>query len=361
MGSVCFTSIVSSLSICDTQTIMIVISLVFLACLLMNSSPSVKADNGDSTVSPGAFNACPDDWLDVDRLGCYKFLPHKHNLSWVEAEAECDRIGGYLAEPDTFRKGNILHNIALLEMDGTDLNTWYLGLTDMGYEGHWEWIHSRQLLTDSTWAKHRPISKPGNMADCVVMVINKEKRSYSWMDVSCTNANPLHAHPICQRDVDDELTTVHTTPPITYTTPTTSHTTPMTTTESTLIPTSTTPPNNCPSGYTVFNSHCYKLYSDFKKNYDTSEAKCVADGGHLASVHSEEENEFLVELAGKEELFWMGGKVNSNSDGWIWMDGTPWDYENIGSGAMYHGCLTFSHYKWIPYPCGSLFYSICKI
>jgi hypothetical protein len=44
-----------------------------------------------------------DDWLDGADLGCFKFLETAINLNWLEAEQKCQEIGGYLAEPRTFR------------------------------------------------------------------------------------------------------------------------------------------------------------------------------------------------------------------------------------------------------------------
>ena len=40
-----------------------------------------------------------DDWFDANTLGCYKFLDSKTNMSWVEAQIECEKVGGFLAEP----------------------------------------------------------------------------------------------------------------------------------------------------------------------------------------------------------------------------------------------------------------------
>lgn len=44
---------------------------------------------------------CPADWFDAADLGCYKFLPAVVNLSWVAAQEECEKEGGFLAEPTT--------------------------------------------------------------------------------------------------------------------------------------------------------------------------------------------------------------------------------------------------------------------
>ena len=42
-----------------------------------------------------------DGWIDGDLMGCHKFLDSKLNISWIEAQYECEAVGGYLAEPST--------------------------------------------------------------------------------------------------------------------------------------------------------------------------------------------------------------------------------------------------------------------
>ena len=44
----------------------------------------------------------PDGWIDAD-LGCYKLLNKAVNLNWLEGKEECEKLGGYLAEPMTHR------------------------------------------------------------------------------------------------------------------------------------------------------------------------------------------------------------------------------------------------------------------
>ena len=43
------------------------------------------------------------DWIDAEDFGCFKFLDSAVDLVWVEAQQECQSIGGYLAEPSTAR------------------------------------------------------------------------------------------------------------------------------------------------------------------------------------------------------------------------------------------------------------------
>jgi hypothetical protein len=47
-------------------------------------------------------------WLDADVLGCFKLLDTAVNLSWVEAQQKCEKIGGYLAEPITARLEKVI-------------------------------------------------------------------------------------------------------------------------------------------------------------------------------------------------------------------------------------------------------------
>ncbi|MEO8679774.1 MAG: Ig-like domain-containing protein [Vicinamibacterales bacterium] len=69
--------------------------------------------------------------------------------------------------------------------------------------------------------------------------------------------------------------------------------------------------------------------------FTAAEAVCVAAGGHLASVHSANENHFLSLLADPGQAgfitSYLGG-VLSVSAGWAWTDGSPWDYANWRAG-----------------------------
>ncbi|XGW31519.1 hypothetical protein V3C99_010016 [Haemonchus contortus] len=49
--------------------------------------------------------------------------------------------------------------------------------------------------------------------------------------------------------------------------------------------------NGIAKGWVKF-GWAYKVF-DSNLSFDQAEAKCVAEGGHLASIHSHEENEFI--------------------------------------------------------------------
>ena len=55
-------------------------------------------------------------------------------------------------------------------------------------------------------------------------------------------------------------------------------------------------------------------------------------GAHLASVHSEDENEFIYNSYQAEAGgdIWIGGI--KKGDSYSWLDGTPWNYQNWSPG-----------------------------
>mmetsp|Transcript_31842 Transcript_31842/g.73213 ORF Transcript_31842/g.73213 Transcript_31842/m.73213 type:complete len:3134 (+) Transcript_31842:2040-11441(+) len=83
-----------------------------------------------------------------------------------------------------------------------------------------------------------------------------------------------------------------------------------------------------------FNGFIYKFRYN-SMNWAQHEAAAVAWGGHLASVHSQEESTFLSNtVVNVQWSYWLGGvrieeNINATDRGakaWKWSDGTPWDY-----------------------------------
>ena len=59
----------------------------------------------------------------------------------------------------------------------------------------------------------------------------------------------------------------------------------------------------CPANWVEFNGHCY-MYSSTSASWENAEAACVFYGGHLASVHSKAENDFIQQLI--SDWTWIG-------------------------------------------------------
>jgi len=109
-----------------------------------------------------------------------------------------------------------------------------------------------------------------------------------------------------------------------------------TTTEAASTTETTTQRHECPDGWETFTGSgsaikCFKFYSTTV--FATSaENNCQGEGGHLASIHSIQESNFIQEMFENSATgAWIGG-VDRNHDGlWEWTDGSFFDFSNWSS------------------------------
>eukprot|EP00966_Prymnesium_polylepis_P042270 982113-Prymnesium_polylepis.1 len=81
------------------------------------------------------------------------------------------------------------------------------------------------------------------------------------------------------------------------------------------------------------------MLNEEKMKWQAHEDAAVAWGGHIASVHSEEEMEHLRSLHPNQGPFWLGGSRIAGAAGngpgaehWEWSDGTSWEYTKWADG-----------------------------
>ncbi len=89
---------------------------------------------------------------------------------------------------------------------------------------------------------------------------------------------------------------------------------------------------SCISPWTSFGNHCYLFVTD-AKTFDEAEQYCqglsrLGRPSHLASIMSQEENDFLFLLAtlmngGVYQLTWLGYRRDSTTGSFAWIDGSP--------------------------------------
>ena len=95
----------------------------------------------------------------------------------------------------------------------------------------------------------------------------------------------------------------------------------------------------CPTEFTEYDGRCYKYYASHsetsnwvKKTWDEARDACssLRYAGfqfNLASVHSEEVNEFIVKLITRREDWpWIGLKRILKPNDFKWTDGSPFSY-----------------------------------
>lgn len=300
---------------------------------------------------------CESGWIGTTEVGCYQFLTTQPDLSWFDAKVQCEIAGGYLAEIKTESASNFVVTIAALF---PEVERWFIGLTDLVVEGTWKWFLSQETAIYTAWATGSPDNTTHNALDCAYLTISNNVGT--WMDASCTTP-VLGSAPLCEY-AGASLTTASTTAIATVT--------------ATTSTASTTTATTCVNGWTAYGGSCYKFYLVANPKGSTwyeSESYCVEAGGHLTSVHSVEEENFIEALAksynGQEQTFWMGAKPTVLEETWEWIDGSAWDYSNfinddetasLGKCLMqYAAYYDDTLYGWSSLDCSREFYFVCKI
>ena len=91
----------------------------------------------------------------------------------------------------------------------------------------------------------------------------------------------------------------------------------------------------CPFFWSKFQGRCYRC-EDMKRNAKDAEAECRKLGGHLASIQSQDENDFIQTMVFRysskyrltrvrsERFVWIGASRPNKNSAWSWSDGTDW-------------------------------------
>ena len=91
-------------------------------------------------------------------------------------------------------------------------------------------------------------------------------------------------------------------------------------------------------------SRCFK-YDGNKRNYADTVKFCKSQGGNIASIHSDKENNVAINLV--KEVAFLGAESDGNGN-WKWNDGSKWwqpangKHDGLGGKAetkiaLYHG------------------------
>jgi len=145
------------------------------------------------TTSDQWTTGCPQGWVNSVE-GCFLFANYL-NLTWREAQEECERLGGFLAEPKNHSQILLLTSLAYVEESLLGPQNWWIGLTDQGHEGRYIWQHSVSDLTAPNWCPASPGAGAGyDTRDCVMM---DHSAGYSWADTLCGGDK---AALVCQRE-----------------------------------------------------------------------------------------------------------------------------------------------------------------
>ena len=98
-----------------------------------------------------------------------------------------------------------------------------------------------------------------------------------------------------------------------------------------------------------------------------AEQKCQQVNGHLASIHSIDENNFIYGMTGNSRV-WLGATHIKAKDRWVWSDDTIWNHENWDSNEPSNApisedehCLTKQiDGRWNGYGCNNTLQFVCE-
>lgn len=75
-----------------------------------------------------------------------------------------------------------------------------------------------------------------------------------------------------------------------------------------------------------FGESAYAFIPSGPIGWNEAKEQCEKMGGHLATIASAAESDFVQSLA-PEKRAWLGGKLTGAQ--WAWVDGSPWEFENF--------------------------------
>jgi len=143
---------------------------------------------------------------------------------------------------------------------------------------------------------------------------------------------------------------------------------PSTTTTTTTTTTNVRVSDPCEDGWIQWNKNCYWQITELL-TWPDAEKKCVEKDSHLASINSEEENDFIFGKAAKKARSWIGGRDIEVEGTWSWIDNSPWNYTNWNrvqpdNARNIEDCLEIGYHayaeEWNDLPCTYKLASVCK-
>jgi len=240
---------------------------------------SVAAEDASRTVTI----SCPDGYVMVG-TDCFFISADTHTGS--SAHQYCKKSGGHAAVIESQEEMDLLKE--------TVLNTTvYLGVDMQEYRTYQ--FQFALKMAGHTGFTAFGAGEPDNYGseDCVVADISD---GFNWKDIHCTELHPVlcKAAGIVKEEPSEP---------------------------------------SCGAGEHLFSgATCFWVDSSVLYAWSEAEHLCRARGMELASLHSQEEHDFLWGLTGGHESMWIGLSDRAAEGDFVWTDGTPLDFE-----GWYHG------------------------
>nr|XP_005493204.1 killer cell lectin-like receptor subfamily G member 1 [Zonotrichia albicollis] len=113
---------------------------------------------------------------------------------------------------------------------------------------------------------------------------------------------------------------------------------------------------HCPLEWVAYRGSCYS-FSTEKKDWNSSQESCRAQGAHLLVINDALEMDLFKHI--QEKHFWIGLR-NSTSSGWIWEDGSVLSDTRVHSNSPVQNCAVLKKDQFHASSCAVLFQWICE-
>ncbi len=211
----------------------------------------------------------------------HKYIVYNSGMNWTQAKQWCEQNGGYLACTTTEPEWNAVKEL-LKKYNG--VNSWLGGRYN---SDSWEWI-TGEPFDFTVWGSGQPDRTGG-----IEPYIGTWGGWYRYIDGYVWNDYSESAYDVGGFVFEKEIT---------------------------------------PDATGNYNGHTYEYYSD-TMNWWKAYRFCEKKGGHLVTINSQGENDFLLGMTNAQvEGVWLGGKTDSNHEIWHWITGELFDYQNWDTG-----------------------------
>lgn len=212
-------------------------------------------------------------------------------MTWHEAKNYCENLGGHLA---TITSKN--ENLFVSELLANSVsNCYWLGATDEEKEGVWSWVTGEEF-TYNNWKNSEPNNqgKSEHYLEMFGKTYNNIKVG-QWNDIMLDGFNGKKDNDFYS---DESIGFI-----CEWENETTKHS---------------------------FNGHFYQVYEE-SMTWTEAEDFCKNLGGHLVTITSAEENDFISEFivgSDKNNCYWIGASDVDEEGDWVWVTGEEFTYTN---------------------------------
>lgn len=228
---------------------------------------------------------CPPGWLSFAG-NCYWIVNNPNLLTtWHEAFTACSDRGSSLVTIKNQEEQYYI-NGQLPDFHQVDVPDIWIGLSDKDQDGNFQWV-DKTALQFTNWKPGYP-KDTTSMWDCGQIYTGNYNGKWET-----TNCNKRLGY-ICKMSGGQNVK-----------------------------PTSA-PDSHCDQGYLLYGDFCYHFEADIVRTWDDAEQYCTQQGGHLASVHTQEVMGFFT--AHMPSASWVGLNDKANEGQYVWTDGTPADF-----------------------------------